>query len=122
MMKRTFIVALLAPILGITVVPEGRATFDKFNLSRNLDLYYTTVKSDGEYLGMDSIRTGAPSYEYRFTAYNDKGQKQDIIINTTKKLSRGAYLQVLSRGSSGKNWAEVQKREIPPSAQLALNL
>ncbi|MED1303701.1 YxeA family protein [Bacillus pacificus] len=122
MMKRTFIVALLALILGITVVPEGRATFDKFNFSRNLDLYYTTVKSDGEYLGMDSIRTGAPSYEYRFTAYNDKGQKQDIIINTTKKLRGGAHLQVLSRGSSGKSWAEVQKREIPPSAQLALNL
>ncbi|WP_242270511.1 YxeA family protein [Bacillus cereus group sp. BfR-BA-01425] len=122
MMKRNFIVALLALILGITVVPEGNAIFSKFNLFRSLDLYYTTVTSDGKYLGMDPIRTGAPSYEYRFKAYNDTGQKQDIIINTTKKLRKGAHLQVLSRGSSGKNWAEVQKREIPPNAQLALNL
>ncbi|KEK23042.1 YxeA family protein [Bacillus gaemokensis] len=113
--------ALLVAGIGIFLM-KGGVMIDRLNPLVKTDTYYTVVKTDGTHLGKDSMKKDSESYEYHFKGYNDKGKEQDIIINVTKNLRQGAYLEVAAKGQNGKSWGEVQPNEIPDVAKAKLGL
>ncbi|MFT4497680.1 YxeA family protein [Bacillus cereus] len=121
MKKFIIITALFIVGLGAFLL-KGGAMVDRINPLVEMDDYYTVVKTDGEHLGQDSVRTDKESYEYKFKGYNSDGKEQDITITVTKKLRHDAYLKVTAKGENGKSWIEVQANEIPAPAKTKLGL
>ena len=121
MKKLIFVAIALTFCIGAYSMSRG-PFLDRINPFLKIDTYYTIVKTDGKDLGADRVKKEDPSYQYVFTGYNSEGKEQKIIINITKKLRQGAYLEVNSKGESGKNWGEVQPDEIPKAAKVKLGI
>ncbi len=57
--------------------------------------------------------SGDMPYQYKLTAYNEKGNKKEIKFNTRRELRENAYLKVKVWALGVHDWEEVQENELP---------
>lgn len=80
--------------------------FDRYTFKEE-DSYYVKIDSES----YDELWNG--KYRYTFSGYNDEGEHQEVVKLMDRKLRDGAYIDIVSGGSHGQGWTEIEESEVP---------
>ncbi|MED0997748.1 YxeA family protein [Bacillus mobilis] len=115
-MKRFIFGSLLVIVAGAANLLNGSATIDRMNPFIDLENHYAIIDSNGKELG------GNKGREYKVTAYNEKGESKEVIIDEVDELPKGSYWHVITRGKFLHDKVQVTTDKIPDGAKAKLGL
>ncbi|MFC7392123.1 YxeA family protein [Scopulibacillus cellulosilyticus] len=123
---RHFLISVFEVLIILTVIFAGggyyvhskseglEATVDNINAKVKAKDVFAAVTRQGEKMRGDQ-------YRYRFDGYDKNGKRQKITVVTNKKLRKGIYLKIYTKGNEGKGWYKVKESKIPKKALQKLN-
>lgn len=113
MKKRIVSILLIGSLAACAIIYVlFKREIDQFNPLYKSEYVYVTVNKEGNPEGK-YIR-----YRYNLTGYTAQGKEKEITFSASEELRPGTYVKVLAKGAYTKEWAVIQKDEIPDQVKI----
>lgn len=109
-MKKIISFVVVIIILFVGTFTMFKEDLDRFNPLYSKEEVYVQVDDQQPVPVMNNHR-----FKYELKGYNAEGKKKTVVFTTSEKLTKGAYLKVLAKGSYTEKWQKVQADQLPKS-------